>query len=502
MDLNALSKLTSVSERKNEPLPTRGDSGPGFEAAYREDGATKDDTGSSVDNLDSGTNQPETKVAENAAPEGSSNAHKEVGLSETSAQAGQVDGNAVSTPGEQSASSLNGVGSDTGLAETSVAAANEASTNGMQKGTGGIGQIDGVARPIGQSPADMEPAEPEIQSTPAISGAAVETDKNAAAVNAVRSDTLAAEKSVVSDTQANVGLTEDSTQVNLANEIKAKGSAAGGNAERPVATNDLITNQSLGTNAQGTTSMSLVERHLGGHAVRLLPESGQVATATNEVNANGAHQLGSLVHGRVDGTMAQPQSKLADLEKMQALQRQMAIQPNTELLPSGPQADSPQEAGWDTRSAPILSNVAGSTSVAARPELVPGITLQMAQAMRSAGDRSIEIALNPAELGRVRMVLSPSDAGITLSILTERPETLDLMRRNISDLAKSFAELGYADISFSFEQNDHMRGDGFGHSGDANDNIQDEDLVQAAPAIAALPSSHLAIVPDGVDIRL
>ncbi|MEL6808982.1 MAG: flagellar hook-length control protein FliK, partial [Pseudomonadota bacterium] len=83
-----------------------------------------------------------------------------------------------------------------------------------------------------------------------------------------------------------------------------------------------------------------------------------------------------------------------------------------------------------------------------------------------------------------------------------RPETLDLMRRNIGDLAKSFAELGYADISFSFEQNDHMRGDGFGHSGDANDSIQDEDLVQTAPAIAVLPSSHLAIVPDGVDIRL
>src|SRR5690606_21551545 len=65
-------------------------------------------------------------------------------------------------------------------------------------------------------------------------------------------------------------------------------------------------------------------------------------------------------------------------------------------------------------------------------------------------DKPIEIALNPVELGRVRMELSRTENGVTVSIIADRPETLDLMRRHIDQLAAEFHRLGYTDIAFSF----------------------------------------------------
>lgn len=61
-----------------------------------------------------------------------------------------------------------------------------------------------------------------------------------------------------------------------------------------------------------------------------------------------------------------------------------------------------------------------------------------------------ELALNPEELGRVRMALSTSDNGLTLVISAERPETMDLIRRNIDDLAAEFRGLGFESLDFSF----------------------------------------------------
>ncbi len=61
-----------------------------------------------------------------------------------------------------------------------------------------------------------------------------------------------------------------------------------------------------------------------------------------------------------------------------------------------------------------------------------------------------EIALNPEELGRVRLAMTSVDAAITLNILAERPETIDLLRRHIDVLAQEFRDLGYDNINFSF----------------------------------------------------
>ena len=74
----------------------------------------------------------------------------------------------------------------------------------------------------------------------------------------------------------------------------------------------------------------------------------------------------------------------------------------------------------------------------------------MSAAIQASTERSFDIHLSPAELGKVRITLSPSESGITVSILADRPETLDLLRRHSDLLAQDFRDLGYDSAAFSF----------------------------------------------------
>ncbi|MFB2595560.1 flagellar hook-length control protein FliK [Paracoccus sp. p4-l81] len=87
------------------------------------------------------------------------------------------------------------------------------------------------------------------------------------------------------------------------------------------------------------------------------------------------------------------------------------------------------------------------------------LTQQLAAVFDAPTDRPIELTLTPEELGKVRMLLSPQDDGLRLIVQAERPETLDMMRRHIDQLARDFRELGYGDVSFSFGGNPQQRPD-------------------------------------------
>ena len=90
-------------------------------------------------------------------------------------------------------------------------------------------------------------------------------------------------------------------------------------------------------------------------------------------------------------------------------------------------------------------NTQSKTETVARP-----IVHQLVQAAKTAGDGTIEIRLSPEELGRVRLSLTPSDANITVHISAERPETADLIRRNIDLLSASLKQEGFTNLEFSF----------------------------------------------------
>ena len=97
-----------------------------------------------------------------------------------------------------------------------------------------------------------------------------------------------------------------------------------------------------------------------------------------------------------------------------------------------------------------LNQTLERADAAQRQPMAQQVGRQLVEAVGRLVDGSIELRLNPEELGRVRMTLTPAESGMIVSLSVERAETLDMMRRNIAMLGREFAELGYTDVSFDF----------------------------------------------------
>ena len=105
----------------------------------------------------------------------------------------------------------------------------------------------------------------------------------------------------------------------------------------------------------------------------------------------------------------------------------------------------PSEAKSTTPSGPVPN--AGATPAQAAAH---GPIRQIAFAIQGSAERSVELALSPAELGKVRITLTPGETGMNVAIFADRPETLDLMRRHSDQLAQEFTEIGYQSAEFTF----------------------------------------------------
>ncbi|MEV8465973.1 flagellar hook-length control protein FliK [Fluviibacterium sp. DFM31] len=114
-------------------------------------------------------------------------------------------------------------------------------------------------------------------------------------------------------------------------------------------------------------------------------------------------------------------------------------------LPEGVGSGIPEARS--TQTAAGLALTQGPARAPAAPVLA-----QITDAIRMTADGSIDIALSPEELGRVRLVLQASDTGLQVNIQSERSETLDLLRRNIEQLQEDLNAAGFADVNFSFGQ--------------------------------------------------
>lgn len=95
---------------------------------------------------------------------------------------------------------------------------------------------------------------------------------------------------------------------------------------------------------------------------------------------------------------------------------------------------------------PMLDATKPTGAVHSHSNVVP----QIAEAIRTANGTTIEVSLSPEELGKLRIAMSPSDNGMVVQITAERPDTIDLIRRNIELLAQDLRNGGFTDLQFSF----------------------------------------------------
>ena len=75
---------------------------------------------------------------------------------------------------------------------------------------------------------------------------------------------------------------------------------------------------------------------------------------------------------------------------------------------------------------------------------------QITLAVGRAVDRQVEIRLDPPELGRVHIQLTPTEQGLQAVVMAERPETHDLLRRHAEVLTKDLNAAGYDNVSLDF----------------------------------------------------
>lgn len=140
-----------------------------------------------------------------------------------------------------------------------------------------------------------------------------------------------------------------------------------------------------------------------------------------------------------------------------------------------------------------------------RPETPRLVAVQLAEAFAAKGERNVDVALNPEELGRVKMRVSTSENGIAVLIQTERPETGDLMRRHISELAEEFRKMGFENISFEFSgggaSSNHSESEGGGQPGSGKTSPENSGEMAAAP-VAETAVQHLRFGNSGVDMRV
>lgn len=122
---------------------------------------------------------------------------------------------------------------------------------------------------------------------------------------------------------------------------------------------------------------------------------------------------------------------------------------------------------------------------------------QVADLAKSATPGVVDISLSPEELGRLNISFLTNDAGLAVTIVAERPETVDLIRRNITELTQELQALGYNDFSVDIGSSgsDQSGGTAAGSTERAPPEAS-ESLQNTSPAASTLS------LPDGLDLRL
>ena len=135
------------------------------------------------------------------------------------------------------------------------------------------------------------------------------------------------------------------------------------------------------------------------------------------------------------------------------------------------------------------------------PALAHHAARQIAAAAGHLPDRPVELSLNPEELGHVRLTISLGDSGMSVAIVAERPDTIDLMRRHIHALAQEFRNMGYGETEFQFSQQNQQNSQ---HPAPARalGNLPPAGAAITHPGEKADPV-HLALAgTDNLDLRL
>lgn len=136
-----------------------------------------------------------------------------------------------------------------------------------------------------------------------------------------------------------------------------------------------------------------------------------------------------------------------------------------------------------------------ATPLPTRAEQVAAQVAAALSGSTAAPDRNgpLEIALDPPELGKLRISVSQGDDGLFLAVTVDRPETLDLMRRHAGLLTQEFQRQGLEHSGFSFT------GRGGGEANHGTGSGAPERAVSDTPGLS---TATPPLAATGLDIRI
>jgi hypothetical protein len=177
-----------------------------------------------------------------------------------------------------------------------------------------------------------------------------------------------------------------------------------------------------------------------------------------------------------------------------------------------PDNDGSPKGGDDLASNTVLANLAGLHGGPDTPAHAPKTThaptpmpteigRQLAASLSDLTGQSVDVTLSPEELGRVRMTISSADGVLTLTLVAERSDTLDLMRRNVDQLARDFRDLGFSTLNFAFSQDGKRPQTAqIIFPPERQPEMRDADFFRPAPS---LPSKVMVVgSDDALDLRM
>lgn len=127
---------------------------------------------------------------------------------------------------------------------------------------------------------------------------------------------------------------------------------------------------------------------------------------------------------------------------------EVGSQPSPALEPDMAEGISPPGAEVSPRAAGGRGDF---VSPANAPDLARDVAVQIAQTVTQGGSRSLDVTLQPEELGRLRISMSSEHGALAVTLQADRPETLDLIRRHIDLFAEELRRLGHGSVGFSFQ---------------------------------------------------
>ncbi|WP_425040042.1 flagellar hook-length control protein FliK [Primorskyibacter sp. S187A] len=261
----------------------------------------------------------------------------------------------------------------------------------------------------------------------------------------------------------------------------------------------ILTNAELGSvgapkNPTLTTLPTFVERDTASatHDFKPIRDHGNFASRSSDYPAASPPPVQSIIGGNSSvPTQAQMNTMAADTTTSVMLEVDEAGYDKMSLKTDLPVTSS------SIQRVELHSALAGPLQGTPRTEVLRSIFVQIAQNGSIGSSDTIEVRLSPEELGLVKYRISATETGTIIVVSADRPDTLDLLRRNAADLMAEFNAMGLDASDLSFLDSD-VDGEDHGSGQKAQNNQTKDDVMEDGAAVI----SQSIVGTSGLDIRL